>query len=73
MQPHFPSWFRAFVVPAGVWLVAFLAIAATRTGRADQAIQDAGWPVNGGVDNIRYSSLAQINRDNVSKLQVAWT
>src|SRR5437867_1573500 len=31
------------------------------------------WPVNGGVDNIRYSSLTQINRNNVSKLKAAWT
>jgi quinoprotein glucose dehydrogenase len=31
------------------------------------------WPVNGGVDNIRYSKLRQINPGNVSKLQVAWT
>src|SRR5262249_27982147 len=34
---------------------------------------DVGWPVNGGVDNIRYSSLTQISRDNVSKLKVVWT
>src|SRR5438034_2245053 len=33
---------------------------------------DVSWPINGGVDNIRYSPLAQINRDNVSRLQVAW-
>ena len=26
---------------------------------------DSNWPINGGVDNIRYSPLAQINRDNV--------
>jgi quinoprotein glucose dehydrogenase len=31
------------------------------------------WLVNGGVDNIRYSKLAQINRGNVGKLKVAWT
>src|SRR6185437_11761420 len=31
------------------------------------------WPVNGGADNIRYSSLTQINRNNVSRLKVAWT
>src|SRR5580765_548382 len=37
------------------------------------AAQDASWPVNGGVDNIRYSPLTQINRDNVSTLRVAWT
>ena len=35
--------------------------------------RDADWPINGGVDNIRYSPLTQINRDNVAKLQVAWT
>ena len=29
--------------------------------------------MHGGLNNIRYSSLAQINRDNVTKLQVAWT
>ncbi len=32
------------------------------------------WPSNGGgPDSIRYSRLKQINRDNVAKLQVAWT
>ena len=31
------------------------------------------WPMHGGVDNIRYSRLTQINRQNVSRLQVAWT
>ena len=34
---------------------------------------DTAWPVNGGVDNIRYSALTQINRTNVSQLKVAWT
>src|SRR5258708_22070493 len=27
----------------------------------------------GGPENVRYSELKQINRDNVSRLQVAWT
>src|SRR6202043_2953073 len=32
------------------------------------------WKVyGGGPDNIRYSQLDQVNRDNVSRLQVAWT
>jgi quinoprotein glucose dehydrogenase len=32
------------------------------------------WKVyGGGPDNIRYSRLSQINRDNVKRLQVAWT
>ncbi|HEY6212802.1 MAG TPA: PQQ-binding-like beta-propeller repeat protein, partial [Vicinamibacterales bacterium] len=34
---------------------------------------DVEWPTNGGVDNIRYSPLTQINRANVSTLKVAWT
>src|SRR5438034_7358339 len=34
---------------------------------------DTGWPVNGGLDNIRHSSLAQITRDNVPRLTAAWT
>ena len=38
-----------------------------------RAAADADWPVNGGVGNIRYSPLAQINRGTVGRLQVAWT
>lgn len=34
---------------------------------------DADWPVNGGPNNIRYSELKQINRDNVTRLRVAWS
>src|SRR5258705_1412111 len=37
------------------------------------AAQEAGWPVHGGVGNIRYSALTQINKSNVSQLKVAWT
>src|SRR5260221_10959227 len=37
------------------------------------APSSAEWPANGGVDNIRYSPLTQINRDNVASLTVAWT
>jgi quinoprotein glucose dehydrogenase len=37
------------------------------------ADRDVGWPMHGGVDNIRYSPLAEINRSNVSGLKVAWT
>ncbi len=36
--------------------------------------EDADWPTYlGGKGRTLYSSLAQINRDNVSKLEVAWT
>jgi len=36
-------------------------------------VPDRGWPMHGGVDNIRYSPLAQINKANVTQLKVAWT
>ena len=50
-----------------------LAVCVWITSMMSAATRDAQWPLNGGVDNIRYSSLAQINRTNVSNLQVAWT
>ena len=34
---------------------------------------DTNWPINGGVNNIRYSPLTQINPGNVTQLQPAWT
>ncbi|HEY1493748.1 MAG TPA: PQQ-binding-like beta-propeller repeat protein [Candidatus Solibacter sp.] len=34
---------------------------------------DVQWPVNGGPNNIRYSPLTQINRENVGQLKVAWS
>ena len=34
---------------------------------------DVGWPMHGGIDNIRYSPLTQINKTNVAQLRVAWT
>jgi quinoprotein glucose dehydrogenase len=52
---------RVFVVAGAV-----LAFALARQG-------DVEWPMHGGVDNIRYSSLTQINRSNIAQLQVAWT
>src|SRR5712672_3445036 len=65
-------------------LAAVATVGPARTGRSlpnpqnpenRQNLQniDSAWPINGGVDNIRYSPLTQINRDNVSTLQVAWT
>ena len=53
---------------AGVFVVAgaVLAFALARQG-------DVEWPMHGGVDNIRYSPLTQINRSNIAQLQVAWT
>src|SRR5438132_4383518 len=38
------------------------------------AQSDAEWPgYGGGPDGIRYSPLTQVDRSNVSQLQVAWT
>ena len=40
---------------------------------AQQKPQNTDWALHGGENNIRYSTLDQINRGNVTKLQVAWT
>src|SRR5215470_4608075 len=38
------------------------------------ASAQTGWPAyGGGPEDLRYSPLKQINRSNVSRLQVAWT
>ena len=36
-------------------------------------LEAADWPVNGGLDNIRYSPLTQIGPANVAGLRVAWS
>lgn len=46
-------------------LACLIAICAVRAA-------DVEWPVNGGPNNIRYSPLTQINRENVSRLKPAW-
>jgi len=49
------------------WLVVFLSMASAALAQPD-------WPVYGGnASGTRYSKLTQINRQNASKLQVAWT
>src|SRR5205823_3125537 len=47
----------------------------TQTAVAGQQSESqTEWPsYGGGPDGIRYSSLTQINRSNVTQLQVAWT
>ncbi len=55
-----------------VFLGAMLPLAFAIASTATQ--QQTDWPSYGGGPNgIRYSSLSQINRSNVSQLQVAWT
>src|SRR5260370_34577256 len=42
--------------------------------QASQAGARKDWSIyGGGAENIRYSSLKQINRANVRNLKVAWT
>ena len=44
---------------------------------AQRSVPSSGyrnWQIyGGGSENLRYSNLDQINRDNVDKLQIAWT
>src|ERR1700760_4250964 len=44
-----------------------LGISGSRTAFGQQ-----DWPAYGGHDGTHYSSLSQINRDNVKNLAVAW-
>src|SRR5258708_4662134 len=68
----------------GIWISATLFGALLLSARAPVATQTVGarqplgtqteWSsYGGGPDGIRYSPLTQINRSNVSQLQVAWT
>ena len=39
-----------------------------------QTIENQSWPINGGsAANAHYSPLAQINRSNIARLEVAWS
>jgi quinoprotein glucose dehydrogenase len=64
--------------PARVLLVAAVAllpaVSQTTADRIRKPAARVEWPVYGGQpENIRYSSLKQINRANVSQLEIAWT
>ena len=52
-----------------------LALTLARSGQSTPAARpsDRGWPAyGGGPEQIRYSTLAQINRGNVKELKQAW-
>src|SRR5580658_3243688 len=54
------------------FLAAFFVCTSAKISAQDAS--DPGWPYYGhDAGGTRYSPLTQINRDNVSKLQVAWT
>ena len=70
------------LLTAGVWLAICIFLLTPRIsisdGRAqsapNSALEQRDWPVYGGSsEDTRYSGLAQINRQNVKNLQVAWS
>jgi quinoprotein glucose dehydrogenase len=57
----------------GKALVLVITILLPRTTAIAQDTRDGEWPYYGhDAGGMRYSSLTQINRENVSKLKVAW-
>jgi len=55
-------------------LVAFMVFLAWRMRTSDAAANPQEWPAYGGnPGNTHYSPLDQITRENVSRLEVAWT
>lgn len=61
---------KTFLGALALWFALFTFGASAQT-KLDQLRQD--WPAyGGGPENNHYSSLARINRDNVSRLALAW-
>ena len=56
-------------------IIAVITLAASLIGDSSQTQQQySEWRMfGGGQENIHYSTLSQINRDNVDQLEVAWT
>jgi quinoprotein glucose dehydrogenase len=64
---------RAFCgFPTNAGALAFLFVV-TRLGAQGSTVAQSDWPAYGGnAEGTRYSTLTQINRSNVSQLQIAW-
>ena len=59
---------------AGIVFLLNIAASGATLHRTEPKTGFRGWSSYGGSpENIRYSALAQINRENVQKLEVAWT
>ena len=74
------------LVTAGIFLLAVMLCGAAKRGdkiapQANQgargtgvlSVEERDWPAYGGPMNDHYSPLDQINRENVQRLQVAWS
>jgi len=57
----------------GAWRRFIPAVALGLSAIGLAQVSDVGWPMHGGVDNIRHSPLTAINKENVRRLRVAWT
>src|SRR3984885_8416984 len=72
----FPARLSVMKLPrliASVFSVILL-LTLANNGAAQQEAARRDWAVNGGeTNNTHYSPLAQINRENVGRLQVAWS
>src|SRR3954469_26007352 len=56
------------------WIVLAAVMATAAEAARAQSAADAGWPAYGGdAGGSRYSTAAQITRQNVAQLKVAWT
>jgi quinoprotein glucose dehydrogenase len=56
------------------WMLPGIVLLGVACGGRAQSTQDAGWPNYGNdAGGGRYSTASQINRENVTKLKIAWT
>ena len=71
---------RTLLKRIGVWIAIAVWVGGWGQPSAAQSVRNSAgnserrdWPIYGGTaENSRYSPLAQINRENVKQLQVAW-
>src|SRR5262245_40474295 len=56
---------------SGISALCLISFSFVLTGAASRPVE---WPIYGGTpDGTRYSPLKQINKSNVTRLQIAWT
>ena len=62
-----------FVLAAAICLP-LVSVVPAQQSRSTSSSRYRGWPAyGGGPEQIRYSTLSQVNRKNVHQLEVAWT